>query len=54
MIKGKLEHQLVTLLNVYAPSESVKAFYEKIFDLINLETEGTLVSGGDFNLVLNH
>lgn len=41
MIKGKLENQLVTLLNVYAPPESGKTFYEKVFDLINLETDGT-------------
>lgn len=54
MIKGKLENQLMTLLNVYAPPESGKTFYEKVFNLINLETEGTLVCGGDFNVVLNY
>ncbi len=54
MIKGKLENQLVTLFNVYAPPESGKTFFGKIFDLINLETEGTLICGGDFNVVLNY
>ena len=36
VIRGNLENQLVTLFNVYAPPESGKAFFKKIFDLINL------------------
>lgn len=52
MIKGKLGNQLVTLFNVYAPPECGKTFFEKTFDLINLESEGTLICGGDFNAVV--
>uniref|UniRef100_A0A3B3XJ95 Endonuclease/exonuclease/phosphatase domain-containing protein n=1 Tax=Poecilia mexicana TaxID=48701 RepID=A0A3B3XJ95_9TELE len=54
MIKGKLENQLITLLNVYAPPESDKVLFKKIFDLINVEAEGILIRSGDFNAVLNY
>lgn len=54
MIKAKLENQIVTLLNVYTPPESRKTCFKKILDLINLESEGTLIMGGDFNVVLNN
>ena len=53
-MKGRLEDQMVTLINIYAPPESEKHFYKTLFDIISLETEGILICGGDWNLVLNH
>lgn len=53
-MKGRLEDQMVTLINIYAPPESEKHFYKTLFDIISLETEGVLICGGDWNLVLNH
>lgn len=46
IVKGKLENQLVTLFNVYAPPESRKSFYGKMFNLLNSEAEGILICGG--------
>lgn len=54
MVKGKLEGQRVTLINVYAPPDNKKAFFESLFDIINLELEGILIWGGDFNMVINY
>ena len=54
MAKGKLEGQRVTLINVYAPPDSKKAFFESLFDIINVELEGILICGGDFNMVMNY
>lgn len=54
MVKGKLEGQKVTLINVYAPPDSKKAFFESLFDIINVELEGILICGGDFNMVVNY
>ena len=54
LVKGKLENAVVTLVNVYAPPESNKSIFKNQFDVIALETEGILICGGDFNVVLNH
>lgn len=54
LVKGKLENKVVTLINVYAPPESTKCFFKNLFDIIALETEGILICGGDFNVVMNH
>ena len=48
MVKGKMEGQMVTLLNIYAPP-----FFETIFDIIAEETDGTLICAGDFNVDFN-
>lgn len=34
MVKGKLEGQRVTLVNVYAPPDCKKTFFETLFDII--------------------
>ena len=54
LIKGKLEDQMVTLINVYAPPESGKPFFETLFDIINREAEGIWLCGGDMNVTLNY
>lgn len=54
LIKGKLENTMVTMINVYAPPESTKCFFKNLFDTIAIETEGILICGGDYNVVMNH
>jgi len=54
LVKGKLENAVVTLVNVYAPPESNTFILKNQFDVIAFETEGILICGGDFNVVLNH
>lgn len=53
LVKRKLEEHMVTLLNIYAPSESEKSFFKTVFDIITQETEGKLICGGDWNVALN-
>ena len=53
VIKGKLEGELVTFLNVYAPPGADWMFYRQMFDLMISEGEGILIWGGDLNLRLN-
>lgn len=54
LIKGKLENTIVTMMNVYAPPESTKCFFKTLFDTIAIETEGILICGGDYNVVMNY
>lgn len=51
-ITGKIEGSEITILNVYAPPGSDWIFYRNIFDLM-LDSQGTVICGGDFNLRLN-
>lgn len=53
LIKGRLEGELVTLFNVYAPPGSEWLLYRKLFDKVVSEAEGILIWGGDLNLRLN-
>ena len=54
LVKGKLENEPVTLINVYAPPESSKHFFKSLFNLIAREKEGTLICGGGFNIIMNY
>ena len=54
VVKGKMEGQMVTLINVYVPPDSDKTFFRELFDIIAVEMDGILICGGDFNVVLNH
>ncbi len=47
LIRGLLEGSRVTLLNIYAPAGSKWDFYRQMFDLMAMETQGTLICGGD-------
>jgi len=49
-MKGYIDHKQVTLLNVYRPPGNDKVFTKKIFDMIAEETDGVLISGGDWNI----
>lgn len=42
VIKGRLEGELVTFINIYAPPGSDWPFYRKMFDLMTAEGEGIL------------
>lgn len=53
LIRGILGGVLVTILNVYAPPNSDWDFFRFIFDLIITESQGILICGGDFNIILN-
>ena len=51
-MKGKLENEMVTLVNVYAPPNSGKLFFKALLDIIILEIDGILICGRDFNIVM--
>ena len=53
IVKGKIDNNIVTLVNVYVPPGSDKTFLKSVFEIIVLENEGTLICAGDFNMVLN-
>lgn len=53
MVKGKLEGEMVTFLNIYAPPGSDWKFCRQMFDLMASEAEGILIAGGDLNQRLN-
>lgn len=46
LVIGKLQKEPVTLVNVYAPSESGKHLLKSLFNVIATEMEGTLICGG--------
>lgn len=50
---GRLEGELVSLLNVYAPPGSDWDLFKYIFDMVATQGEGILIGGGDFNQRLN-
>lgn len=52
-MRGKLENEMVTLVNVYAPPKSAKQFFKTLFDTIILQTDGILICGREFNIVMN-
>lgn len=51
-VTGRIEGSQITILNVYAPPGSDWLFYRNIFDLM-VDSQGTLICGGDFNFRLN-
>ena len=53
IVKGRIEQDIVTLVNVYAPPDTNKLFFKSLTDVIALEAEGVCICGGDFNIVLN-
>lgn len=54
LVRCRLENRLVTLLNVYIPPGNSQNVLKVLFELIDSESQGTLVCGGDFNMVLNN
>lgn len=53
IVKGKIDNNVVTLVNVYVPPSSDKSFLKMLFETIALENEGILICAGDFNMILN-
>uniref|UniRef100_A0A8C2JPE3 Reverse transcriptase domain-containing protein n=1 Tax=Cyprinus carpio TaxID=7962 RepID=A0A8C2JPE3_CYPCA len=53
LAKGKINNNLMTLVNIYTPPESETTFYKEFFDTLTVEAEGICVCGGDWNSVLN-
>lgn len=53
MITGRIEGTLTTLPNVYVPPGSDWSFYKHILEIMTTKTQGTLICGGDFNIILN-
>ncbi len=41
------------MYRVYIPPGSDWSFYKKIFEIMTIKSQGTLVCGGDFNIRLN-
>lgn len=54
IVKGTINNNMVTLINVYAPPESNKQYFKILFDIVAEEMEGVSICGGDLNIVLNH
>lgn len=53
LVKGRLENEMVILVNVYAPPNSDRQFFKFLLDTMITEMDGILICGGDFNLVMN-
>lgn len=53
IVVGRIDNILVTFANIYIPPESDKKLLKFVFDVINSESEGILICGGDWNTVLN-
>lgn len=55
IVKRKLENEMVTLVNVYDPPEKKhKTFFKYLSTVIATESEGIVLCGGDFNIILDH
>src|SRR4029434_10935970 len=52
LVKGNIDGNIITLLNIYAPPGSDMGFFQKIIDIIITKTEGLLICGGDLNIHL--
>ena len=46
IVKGKIENNVVTLINVYVPPGTDKSFLQQLFETIALESEETLLCWG--------
>uniref|UniRef100_A0A8C1TU25 Endonuclease/exonuclease/phosphatase domain-containing protein n=1 Tax=Cyprinus carpio TaxID=7962 RepID=A0A8C1TU25_CYPCA len=54
IVKGRIDNTVVTLVNVYAPPEEDKTFFNLLFDKIAIMSERILICGGDWNTILNY
>ena len=52
LIRGKMDHKEVTLLNVYMPPGHDKSLFRKVFNLLIQEASGIVICGGDWNVLL--
>ena len=54
ILKGKLDNQMVTMVNVYAPPKSKIFFFRNLINKIVTEMDGILIWGGDLNILMNN
>lgn len=54
IIRGTIGQVMLTLVNIYAPPESDKNFYQSLLDIIAEETAGICICGGDLNLIMDY
>ncbi|CAI5636845.1 unnamed protein product [Oreochromis niloticus] len=54
IVRGKLEGEAVTLINLYIPPESNQQNVKTLLTTVMSESEGTVLCAGDFNVVLDH
>ncbi|KAJ0033658.1 hypothetical protein NQD34_000765 [Periophthalmus magnuspinnatus] len=52
LVRGSIDGNPVTFMNVYAPPGSDLIFFKKIINVIVTETQGFLICGGDLNIRL--
>jgi len=52
LVRGNIDGNLVTLLNIYPPPGSNIGFFQKITNIMVTESEGFLLCGGDLNALL--
>lgn len=50
--KGRLEHEEITLINVYAPLDSDKQFFKSLFTIIATESESIVICRRDFSVII--
>uniref|UniRef100_A0A3Q4GV44 exodeoxyribonuclease III n=1 Tax=Neolamprologus brichardi TaxID=32507 RepID=A0A3Q4GV44_NEOBR len=54
IVRGKLEGEAVTLINLYIPPESNQQNVKTLLTTVMSESEGTVLCAGDFNVVFDH
>lgn len=54
IVKGRIDNIIVILVNVYVFFEEDKIFFKLLFDKIIIMSEGILICGGDWNIILNY
>uniref|UniRef100_A0AAX7TZQ2 exodeoxyribonuclease III n=1 Tax=Astatotilapia calliptera TaxID=8154 RepID=A0AAX7TZQ2_ASTCA len=52
LVRGTVDGNQVTLMNVYAPPGSDLSFFKYIVNIMVTETQGPLICGGDLNIRL--
>lgn len=53
IVVGSVGGTKITLLNLYAPNEDDAGFFKEISALLAANAEGFIITGGDFNCVMN-
>ena len=53
IVVGSVGDTKITLINLYAPNEDDAGFFKEISALLAANAEGLIITGGDFNCVIN-
>lgn len=51
-MRGNVEGNPVTLMNIYVPAGSDLSFFQRVVNIMVAETESFLICGGDLNISL--